>query len=185
MSKPLLKLSDVADMLQVPAVTVRLWTDKGLLKAERTPGGHRRYHPESVKQFAAEHGMSLPGIDKKLSQRVLIVDDDANWRTMVVELLSKAKPGLEIETAEDGFSAGQKVRAFIPGTVLLDVRMPGISGIEVCQAIKRDPETATTRIVAISGYASEEDQHALLEAGAERCLQKPVDVADLVALFPE
>ena len=45
--------------------------------------------------------------------------------------------------------------------------MPGISGIEVCRSIKNDPETAATRIIAISGFASDEDQQALLEAGAE------------------
>ena len=114
MSKGLLKLSDVAEMLQVPAVTVRLWTDKGLLSAERTPGGHRRYHPDSVKQFAAEHNMSLPGVVEKQSKRVLIVDDDPTWRKMIVDLLAKAQPDFEVETAEDGFSAGQKVRALYP-----------------------------------------------------------------------
>jgi CheY-like chemotaxis protein len=181
MSTPLLKLKDAAELLKVAPVTVRLWTEKGMLAAERTPGGHRRYQLHEIKRFAVEHGVTLDNKDRSL--RVLIVDDDQKWLTLLSTMISKKAPNTHIDTAMNGFSAGKKLASFKPDIVILDLRMPGLSGLDVCKDIKSTPELSKTRVIAMTGFASGVEKDEILAAGAEACLQKPLDFAELFLLI--
>lgn len=180
----MLRLQEVADMLQVPAVTVRLWSDKGLLQVNRTPGGHRRFSLADVERFAHAHGMALAVTSANPAEplRVLVVDDDPHWRELITRVIGQAAPQVQVETAANGFEAGRKSVDFAPDLVLLDIRMPGISGLEVCQRLQAAARSRC-RIITISGYASEAEERALLEAGAECCLHKPLDFEYLLSLL--
>jgi CheY-like chemotaxis protein len=61
--------------------------------------------------------------------------------------------------------------------------MPGINGIEVCRELKSDPSTKVIRVVAMTGYYSQENVNAILSAGAEACLKKPLDINQLRELI--
>ena len=179
MRKNYLTPSEVAGMLRVAPVTVRMWSRNGMLKAETTPGGHRRYQLHEIRRFAAQHDILLQTDDEDLL-RVLIVDDDEFWRDLLKEVLEAADEKVVTDQAADGFAAGQKIHSFRPHLVLLDLMLPGINGIEVCRSIKADPETRSIRIIGITGFFSEEIEQELLQAGAEYCLSKPVDHAELM-----
>ncbi len=166
-------------MLRVATVTVRMWAQKGMLKAEVTPGGHRRYMLQEVKRFARSHGIALQ-LENDEHLRILIVDDEPDWLEFLVELFKETPDEVVIETAADGFEAGQKVAGFRPHVVLLDLMMPGIDGVQVCQAIKRDPETSSARVICVSGFIDEENEKRLKNAGVERCFSKPVNTAELL-----
>ncbi|MCB1758369.1 MAG: response regulator [Gammaproteobacteria bacterium] len=178
-NKPYLTPTEVARMLRVATVTVRMWAQKGMLKAEVTPGGHRRYMLQEVKRFARSHGITLQ-VANEDQYRVLIVDDEPDWRELLTELLRSNSEDIVIETAADGFEAGRKVSALKPHLVLLDLMMPGIDGAQVCRAIKSDPETSSARVFCISGYIDSENETRLIEAGVERCFAKPVDSSQLL-----
>ena len=178
-NKPYLTPTEVARMLRVATVTVRMWAQKGMLKAEVTPGGHRRYMLHEVKRFASSHGISLQASDDG-KYRVLIVDDEPDWRDLLVELLNEHSPDLALETASNGFEAGRKLSEFNPHLVLLDLMMPGIDGVQVCRMIRSDPETSSARVICISAFIDAEAQAALTEAGVERCFAKPVDFTELL-----
>lgn len=176
--KPYLTPHEVAQWMMVSPVTVRGWAQKGLLLAEVTPGGHRRFRREEVERFARQ---SNP-LGNKGPLRILIVDDDRAVLGFLTELFEGGEYQTIVETAHDGFEAGRKVHVFSPDIVLLDLMMPGIMGSEVCRQIKQAVGLANVRVVGMSGHLSAENQHELLAAGAECCISKPIDVAALLKL---
>ncbi|MCB1830511.1 MAG: response regulator [Gammaproteobacteria bacterium] len=115
--------------------------------------------------------------------RVLIVDDELEWQELLTEVIGDAHEQVYIESAVDGFEAGRKVRWLKPDFVLLDLGMPGIDGIQLCHSIKADPETGSTRVIAITGSHTTENVNRLLEAGAEHCLAKPLDYDKLFTIM--
>jgi excisionase family DNA binding protein len=178
-NKPYLTPNEVAQWMMVSPVTVRGWAQKGLLQAEVTPGGHRRFRREEVERFARQWNP----VGNKGPLRILIVDDDRAVVGFLRELLEGGVHQTVVETASDGFDAGRKVHAFSPDVVLLDLMMPGIKGTEVCRQIKQIPGQANVRVIAMSGHLSPGNEAELLAAGAECCLSKPIDTARLLKLM--
>lgn len=174
--RPWLTPSEVAALMKVSPITVRGWSQRGLLEADITPGGHRRYNREVVERFQRTW---TPNSNKG-PIRILIVDDDVALVGFLSELLGDQDSKTIIETATDGFEAGQKVLTFRPDVVLMDQMMPGAKGTEVCRRIKALPGNAPIRVLAMSGYLTPEVERELLEAGAERCFAKPLDTALLL-----
>jgi excisionase family DNA binding protein len=167
--KRFLTPNEVASLLMVSPITVRQWAQKGLLEAQTTAGGHRRFSRAVVEAFARERGVHLP----ETHQRLLIVDDNRELNGYLAALFEAEVPGLEIYSAHDGFEAGRWVQAHKPTVVLLDVMMPGMDGIEVCRSLKGDPDTAHVRVVAMTGYHTPEIEKKILAAGAQVLLKKP------------
>lgn len=178
-NKPYLTPNEVAQWMMVSPVTVRGWAQRGLLQAEVTPGGHRRFRREEVERFAHQWNP----VGNKGPLRVLIVDDDRAVVGFLRELLEGGAHQTVVETAYDGFDAGRKVHTFSPDIVLLDLMMPGIKGTEVCRQIKQIPGQANVRVIAMSGQFSPENEAELLAAGAECCLSKPIDTTRLLKLM--
>jgi CheY-like chemotaxis protein len=65
--------------------------------------------------------------------------------------------------------------------VLLDLRMPGLDGFQVCRTIKGDSETASTVVIAMTGYHTLETEARIVECGAVRCLSKPIEPSAVAA----
>ena len=167
--KDFLTPNEAASLLMVSPITIRQWAQKGILEAQTTAGGHRRFSRHVVERFARERGIDLPGND----DRLLIVDDNRQFNHYLQALFSAQVDHIEIFSAYDGFEAGRLVQQHKPDVVLLDVMMPGIDGIEVCRSLKSDPETAHIRVVAMTGYHSPELENKMLAAGAQVLLRKP------------
>jgi len=72
---------------------------------------------------------------------------------------------------------------FSPDVVLLDLMMPGMDGFQVCERLKKDSATKNIRVIAMTGYPSAMNTEKILAAGAEICLPKPVDRAQLLELL--
>ncbi len=177
-SKNYLTPQEAADLLMVSPVTVRQWAHKGLLRSMSTPGGHRRFARNEIERFAKEHG-TVPQSSVHNGLRILIVDNDRQEATRVSELLSGMSRDLLMREAHDGFDAGRLVQSFNPHVMLLDLKMPGLDGIEVCRHLKGDPTTRAIRIIGMTGDANEKNIRGFEGAGAEACLKKPFDRAHL------
>ena len=177
--KDYLTPKETADALRVSPITVRVWAQKGLLKASTTAGGHRRFERTEIERFAREKGIEFSQDD---GSRVLIVDDDPDHLNLLCDVFREKLPELECETAADGFEAGQKIATFKPHLVLLDLKMPGLDGFKVCKNIKQTPETEKTKVIAMTGYMSDENVRRIRYAGAELCLEKPLDLTRIVEL---
>lgn len=180
-SKPYLTPNEAAGLLMVAPATLRVWADKGLLKAQTTAGGHRRFLREDVERFRHErdHDSESPAT---ASRRILIVDDEAALTRYLTALL-KDQISIDTAAASDGFTAGHLVHTFRPDVVLLDLMMDGLDGFQVCRQIKSDPTTRHIRVIAMTGYPTPENLERILVAGAEACLAKPLDDDRLLALL--
>jgi CheY-like chemotaxis protein len=110
--------------------------------------------------------------------RVLIADDnEAN-----VELLEAYLGGLDVETAIaiDGQDTLDKVASFQPHLILLDIMMPKLSGFEVCQRLKSNPQTSSIMILMVTALNELGDIERAVEAGTDDFLSKPVNKVELV-----
>ena len=114
-----------------------------------------------------------------LPVRVLVADDEDDIRALVC--LAVGKAGCTVAHAvADGTAALAGARAGLPELAVLDVSMPGATGLEVCIALRADPATAGMRILLLSAGASHDDVARGLAAGADAYLAKPFGVAALV-----
>ena len=112
-------------------------------------------------------------------QRVVIVDDREENRYVLRRSLEAA--GFACDQVSSGAEA-IAIAQTLPDLMILDVHLPGISGFEVCQRIKRDPQTASISILQISAsFVSREDRVRALEGGADGYLTHPIDRLVLVA----
>lgn len=179
LEKPYLTPTEAAALLMVAPVTLRAWAAKGLLRAQTTAGGHRRFLRRDLERFARDRGLRLSdNIPDSSELRVLIVDDDRLFADFLVEFLGGR--GAEAVAVYDGFAAGRRVESFAPDVVLLDLMMPGMNGVEVCRQLKGEKATRHIRVVAMTGYVDGEEKDAVLRAGAELCLAKPLDYEALL-----
>lgn len=176
---------EAAKLCHVSPLSIINWVNAGRLPAFRTPGGHRRIRREDLVRFMRDNGIPIPEElrDGSGRHRVLVVDDESSIREVVAEHLGARPRGYEVATAADGFEAGRLVATFRPDVVLLDLRMPGLDGFQVCRSIKADPETASTVVIAMTGYHTPEMEARILECGAVRCVPKPVEPSTLAALI--
>jgi DNA-binding response OmpR family regulator len=113
------------------------------------------------------------------SVRVLVADDEDDIRALVCLAVTKAGCTVTGSVA-DGDTALAAARADVPDLAVLDVSMPGITGLEVCAALREDPATAGIRVLLLSAGASLDDVARGLSAGADAYLAKPFAVAGLV-----
>ena len=111
--------------------------------------------------------------------RILIADDQPMNRDILERRL--AAHGYEIVTTADGEEALAVAREARPDLILLDIMMPRLDGIAVCQQLRADPTFPFTPIIMVTAKADSRDVVAGLEAGGDEYLTKPVDPAALVA----
>jgi DNA-binding NtrC family response regulator len=110
--------------------------------------------------------------------RVLLVDDEVEFVSALAERLILR--GFEADTATSGEEALQKIAASPPQIVLLDMLMPGMSGLETLQHIKRDhPEV---KVILLTGKGSWEGIQGERE-GAYDCLMKPIQIEELMHIM--
>lgn len=112
-------------------------------------------------------------------KRVLVVDDDRENIDLLTQYLSQE--GLSVQSAPDGAGALHRIRAWKPHLILLDVNMPGISGIDLIPKIRAVTEQDYVSIVLVSGALTLEDVNRGISAGADDYLTKPFRSQDLLS----
>jgi len=170
----------VAAACQVTIPTVKRWIREGYLPAFRTAGGHFRVTEEAFDRFRAARQIPLVGAVAPECPKVLIIDDDPTTLATLSDALTWVGR-YKVETAQDGYEGLIRVGGFRPDVLVLDIRMPGLDGFQVCRHVKADPSTRSTRILAVSGYAQSDTTARAFEAGAEGFMEKPIDLGRLRA----
>jgi len=113
-----------------------------------------------------------------LSGRVLVVDDNAVNQQLLVSILTRA--GLDTLGVSSGNGALAAVESYRPDLVLLDVMMPGMSGHEVCEALKSNPATAELPVIFLSALGEARDKVRGLEMGAADYITKPYKASEVL-----
>jgi CheY-like chemotaxis protein len=104
---------------------------------------------------------------------VLVVEDHPLNRELAEAILERA--GYDVAVAEDGETALDRVAARSPDVILLDIELPGISGLEVARRLKGDPATAMIPLVALTAYAMVGDEERVRAAGCDDYVTKPIE----------
>src|SRR6202165_248671 len=110
---------------------------------------------------------------------ILVADDQAANRELLEELLTAQ--GCKVITVPDGAAAVEGLTRTQVDLVLLDVMMPHLNGFEVCKKIKSNPETYLIPVVMITVLSDRQDRIEGFKAGADDCLTRPIDQAELFA----
>lgn len=113
--------------------------------------------------------------------RILLVEDNATNRMVTGEYLNDK--GFEIIEAQNGLEAVEQALEKKPALILMDIQMPGISGIEAIMRLRSDPETVSIPIIALTALAMRGDRERCLEAGANEYLAKPVNLKKLTKMI--
>jgi DNA-binding response OmpR family regulator len=111
-------------------------------------------------------------------QLILLVDDEPDFCEMVVYNLRGE--GREIITAGDGLEALRLARWRTPDLILLDLMLPELDGLSVCEILRRHPATARIPVILLTACASEPLRKSGLENGVRAYLTKPVNFPELV-----
>jgi len=120
-------------------------------------------------------------MDKGESKKILVVDDEKAICEILEEFLSLF--GHSVTSANSGADAIEVVHRARPDVVFLDIRMPGMSGLDVLKEIKA--LDSSVRVIMISAFGDEETESMARELGADGYIQKPVDLPDLLVLLKD
>jgi len=114
---------------------------------------------------------------------VLIADDEQSLRLLVSATMMSDE--YEVVEASDGDEAWELLRQHRPRVALLDVQMPGRTGLDLTHDIRSDPELAKTFVVLLTSKAQQADIQAGLAAGADRYLTKPFSPLELLTIVEQ
>jgi DNA-binding response OmpR family regulator len=113
------------------------------------------------------------------SKQIMVVDDEVGVRQLLGIMLERA--GFSVIKAGDASEALDLLQSTDPDLFILDVMMPGMNGLELCQHIRQSPKTTHTPVLILSAKADVEDIQRGLSAGANEYVVKPVLPRDLVS----
>lgn len=174
-------LTLLAQLQRHPSIPALVLTVQGDL-AKRVEASHlgasaflqKPALPSEVFQLITQLLNRLDDITAKL----LIVDDDPALLTL---LQAKLQPwGFQVITLADPSCFWQRLEGTTPDLLLLDVSMPGFSGIELCQVVRTDPRWSQLPVLFLSAHADADTLHRALAVGADDYVLKPVVEADLI-----
>ena len=110
--------------------------------------------------------------------RILIADDEPFNRELLEAFLSEGN--YELEYAADGQETLDKTASFNPDLILLDVMMPKLSGFEVCEKLKKDPQTSSVMILMVTALSDLGDVERAVAVGCDDFLSKPINQIELL-----
>ena len=118
--------------------------------------------------------------------RILVVDD--NLMNLDLMRFVLGEKDFEVESAGQASEALEKIPAFRPDLILMDMHMPGMNGLELTQLIKANPATRHIVVIAFTASAMQGDEERMMAAGCDGYLSKPIDVdtfsASVLAFLP-
>lgn len=128
----LLTAREAAQYLHISLFTLGRIEKQGLLVPFRTPGGHRRYSLEMLNEYLERSRVRLSGREK----RILVVDEGKE----MVDLLTRTFRAYRCSTASDALGVGMKLAEFKPDLVVVNTKMSGLDGLDLCRRLKRERE---------------------------------------------
>jgi two-component system phosphate regulon response regulator PhoB len=113
-----------------------------------------------------------------MSEKIIVVDDETDVADLIAFHLKKAN--YNVLTAADGAEALELIRREMPALIVLDLMLPGVSGLEVCRALKSDPKTTRIPVIMLTAKAEEVDRIVGFELGADDYVVKPFSPREFV-----
>ncbi len=175
---------DAAKILQVHPFTVAKWIDRGMLKAWRTAGGHRRVQAEDLRRYLVDNSLPVPpelrAIDTRV--RLLVVDDEPIALRAIERAFKPLAAEVELVCTTSGVEALLQLGELKPDALLIDLNMAGLDGFEVCRRVKAHASLSNVTLIAITALHRPDIVASAIKAGAVACLAKPFAIEQVMAL---
>ncbi len=127
--------------------------------------------------------MSEEGAPSAGGRRILVIDDEPHIRRVLSSILGNR--GFDVATAVDGIEGLQLLDADSIDLVILDLMMPGASGLEILSKIRTSPSHADTPVIILTAKGQDTDREAAIAGGADDFLTKPFSPKKLIARIHE
>lgn len=118
-----------------------------------------------------------------MAKRILVVEDNDLNRKLFCDVL-KAN-GFDVDPVADGSEVLETARSVTPDLIIMDIQLPGISGVDLIEAAKSDKVLQSIPILAVTAYAGKGDEERIRAAGAVGYLSKPVSISPFMAAVNE
>ena len=156
-----LSTRQAAKMLDVSLRTVQLWVESGVLKAWKTPGGHRKVALSSVEELLANRKSAISSNTKEHKRSsqdfsILVVEDDEALRNLFHYYFSNWKIKVNLVFARNGFEGLTSLGKEQPNLVITDLLMPDMDGFEMIRHLKESPEYSNLEIIVITGLSDDD-----------------------------
>ena len=148
----LISTGEAARACGVSTQTIVNWIRQGRLRAATTGGGRFRVHADSLVEFLKAGGFEVPNELKAGPALIYIIDDDPAWLAAARRQLA---PVGQVETYPDGYRGLIAVAARPPAVVVLDMKMPGLDGAGVLNALRNDEATRELPILVATSFEEE------------------------------
>ena len=173
---------DIARYCEVDVNTVKSWIRHGSLQAFTTPSGHYRIARDSFIAFIKKQGFLYDAIyfgQEPNSTGILVIDDDPVHRELVLHVLGQMYEEMEIKDASNGFDGYRLILQHRPRLLLLDLVMPGMTGLELIRVIRSRDDLNDIKILVISAYLDKSTMDELSKLHVDSVVAKPLKKAEL------
>ncbi|VVC02682.1 Chemotaxis protein CheY [Candidatus Burarchaeum australiense] len=158
--------SELAGRLELPQEELA-----GVLKSLKEHG--------AIEARTVGNSVTWYSLQLNVRKKVLIVEDDPNINNLVKFSLGS---GYAIRQAHEGRDAMKQIREFRPDLIVLDIMLPGVDGLDICQTVKKDPELKNTIIIIVSATDAVKNRFKGLKYGADYYIKKPFEPKQLRSL---
>ena len=118
-----------------------------------------------------------------MNEKILIIDDEENIvQLLILNLMAES---FNIDTAYDGEEGLDKIDSFQPDLIILDIRLPKMTGWELCRKIKEDPKYKKISVIILTASAQRTDRDKAFSLGADEFLSKPFEVKYVIDKIKE
>ncbi len=164
--------------LELPLTTeaVPESADPSLSRADDDPIARMYHEADRTVSLAVEPSADHPSPVSPGKLTVLVVDDEPDMRRFLVSILA---PDYRVLQAADGKTGLDMIRQHRPHLVLLDLMLPAMDGLEVCQAVKADEQTRNVKVLLLTARADEYSKITALQRGADDFLTKPFSTIEV------
>lgn len=160
---------EVASLCGVTRVTVADWIERGRLRVRWTAGGHRRIPRESLAEFMSAQGYQVPRVVGTQRVYVLVIDDEAEWRTQLRSELSTTGD-FDVEALAPGVDALLALGEKRPDVLVIDSCMPGFDSRHLVEVVRSAPELSQVTIVMLTSF--DEETSSAKRYGADLAVSK-------------
>ncbi|MCK0098869.1 response regulator [Qipengyuania sp. S6317L1] len=109
-----------------------------------------------------------------MTKRIMVVEDNDLNRKLFCDVLKTQ--GFDVEPVADGHKVLDNARGAVPDLIIMDIQLPGVSGVDLIEAAKKDPALCDIPVLAVTAFAAKGDEERIREAGAAGYLSKPVSI---------
>lgn len=147
---------EAARLLDVTTRTIQLWSESGILKAWKTPGGHRRFSVIDIE--ALKNQLQKPGKQDAETRdlRIMVIEDEPDLLNLYKYAIESWNLPVEIQTASDGYEGLVNIGAWEPDIVITDIQMPKVDGVHMLNVISNMNILNNTVVVVVSALSKQD-----------------------------